>query len=333
MQNRPTGLAPIGALAAPDQSGTVAVPDDIEFVVVDAPAGLAGEQLIDYTCGAHAILVPVLPSDLDIHAASRLVKDLLLVAQVSRRNGRLGIVANRVKERTIAYRQLMRFLGSLSIRLIGVLRDSQNYTRAAALGRCIHELPPSQAARDREQWTAVTTWLEDRLATPLNARDHLRPSSPGQSAKRRRHPLLFPAAAAVGAVSVAAWFLVATRPVPEVQPAAVPAAEAFRATPVAPIERAAGAPEAAGIADTAGQSGQAEPAVQSPGDRWQLTGVVRANGESVIILADRRDARTVNVAQGGKLDGWTVAESGPDFAVLVQDGEEIRLQLNEERLR
>jgi chromosome partitioning protein len=164
LRNRPDALPVIRALPAPaDGSGAVDVPDDVDCVVIDAPAGLAGDQLIDYTCGAHAILVPVLPSDLDIHAASRLISQLLLKAQVSRRNGRLGIVANRVKERTVAYKQLLRFLDRLSINLVGVLRDSQNYTHAAANGRCIHEMAPSQVRRDTEQWQAITEWLEARL--------------------------------------------------------------------------------------------------------------------------------------------------------------------------
>jgi chromosome partitioning protein len=331
--NRPSGLAEIRALVGPDASGKIPVPDDIEFVVVDAPAGLGGEQLIDYTCGAHAILVPVLPSDLDIHAASRLVKDLLLVAQVSRRNGRLGIVANRVKERTIAYRQLMRFLESLSIRLVGVLRDSQNYTRAAALGRCIHELPPSQAGKDLEQWRAVTNWLEDRLATPLNARDHLRPAESPGTEKRRRHPVLFSAAAAIGAVAVVTWFLLATQPAPVEESDSRPATEAFRSTPVEPIQRAASQSAAETRAEAVGP-GDHEPSPDAGlDDRWQLTGVVRANGESVIVLASRRDDHTVSLTHGGELDGWVVTESGPDFAVLVQDGEKIRLRLNEDRFR
>jgi chromosome partitioning protein len=161
LTNRPDSLPKIHALPAPaGVSGTVEIPADVDTVVVDAPAGLAGDQLIDYTCGAHAILVPVLPSDLDIHAASRLISQLLLKAQVSRRNGRLGIVANRVKERTVAYKQLLRFLDRLSINLVGVLRDSQNYTHAAANGRCIHEMAPSQVRRDTEQWQAITEWLE-----------------------------------------------------------------------------------------------------------------------------------------------------------------------------
>jgi len=49
----------------------------------------------------------VLPSAIDIHAASRLIADLLLVAKVSRRMGRLGVVANRVRENTLGFRKLM----------------------------------------------------------------------------------------------------------------------------------------------------------------------------------------------------------------------------------
>ena len=95
LSKRPDSLPKIRGLSPPAAgSGKVTVPGDVDCVVIDAPAGLAGDQLIDFTCGAHAILVPVLPSDLDIHAASRLISQLLLKAQVSRRNGRLGEAAN-----------------------------------------------------------------------------------------------------------------------------------------------------------------------------------------------------------------------------------------------
>jgi chromosome partitioning protein len=164
----------------------IVVPDDIECLVVDSPAGIPGDQLIDYTCGAHAILVPVLPSDLDIHAASQLISDLLLKAQVSRRNARLGVVANRVKERTIAYQQLRRFLDRLSITVVGLIRDSQNYARAAQHGLCIQEMPPSQVRKDLAQWKAISQWLESRLATPLTPRDLLRPADAVPPQRRRR---------------------------------------------------------------------------------------------------------------------------------------------------
>jgi chromosome partitioning protein len=320
LRNRPDSLPRIHALPAPATgSGAVAVPDEVDYVVIDAPAGLSGDQLIDYTCGAHAILVPVLPSDLDIHAASRLISQLLLKAQVSRRNGRLGIVANRVKERTVAYKQLLRFLDRLSINLVGTLRDSQNYTHAAADGRCIHEMAPSQVRRDTEQWTAISEWLESRLAQPLTARDRLRPAEPEKPKRRLRPVLVLPAAAAaVAALAIATWFLAATREgTVELPPEPVSPQIAFQSTPVEPIERRA--------AD--------EPAQDSAADalrgRWQLTGVVSANGERVLVLNDLREAATVRLQSDGSLDGWSVKDAGPDYAVLVQGEDEVHLALHQ----
>ncbi|HSN50983.1 MAG TPA: ParA family protein [Woeseiaceae bacterium] len=321
LRNRPDALARIHALPAPQGgSGTVVVPAEVDYVVIDAPAGLSGDALIDYTCGAHAILVPVLPSDLDIHAASRLVSQLLLKAQVSRRNGRLGIVANRVKERTVAYKQLLRFLDRLSINLVGTLRDSQNYTHAAADGRCIHEMAPSQVRRDTEQWAAITDWLESRLEQPLTARDWLRPAEPAAPKRRFRPALVLPAAAAaVAALAIAMWFLAATRDdTVAVPPEPVSPQVAFQSTPVAPIERR--------VADEPVQDSAAD----ELRDRWQLTGVVSANGERVLVLNDRQEAATVRLQSNGSLDGWSVREAGPDYAVLVQGEDEVHFALNQD---
>ena len=115
--------------------------------------------------------MPVLPSDIDIHAATRLIADLLLVAKVSRRMGRLGVVANRVRENTLSHRRLGRFLDRLSIPTIGELRDSQNYIHAAEQGLGVHELQPSRARKDLRQWQSIIDWLALRLETPLTQRD------------------------------------------------------------------------------------------------------------------------------------------------------------------
>jgi chromosome partitioning protein len=153
------------------------IPPDVRHLVVDTPAAMSAQRLAQFTRGAHAILVPVLPSDMDIHAVSQLISDLLLVAKVSRRMGRLGVIANRVRENTVAYKRLMRFLESLNIPVVGVLRDSQNYVHAVEQGLGIHELPHSQALKDLESWAPLIGWIEQRLAMPLTARDLMSPLS------------------------------------------------------------------------------------------------------------------------------------------------------------
>jgi chromosome partitioning protein len=192
LARRPAELPPIhGISASSAQSG----------------AHVNLNELAEFTVGSHAIIVPVMPSELDIHAASRLIADLLLVARVSRENGRLGVIANRVKERTIAYRQLMKFLERLSIPVIGVIRDSQNYVSAAREGLCIHELPASKAAKDLKRWESVIEWLDQRLETPLDERDLRRPDS-GAEADEPTRGLRWKPATAAALVLIAASALV-----------------------------------------------------------------------------------------------------------------------------
>ncbi len=178
---RPGNSAPIHGISAFDvrssatRSWQLRVPPSIRYLVVDSPASVPPENLAELTSGAHAILIPVLPSDIDVHAASLLMKDLLLIAKVSRRMGRIGVVANRVRENTVAYRKLMRFLKSLSISVVGVLKDSQNYVHSAERGLSIHEMHTARMKQDAERWDSIIRWLETKLETPLTPRDFNRP--------------------------------------------------------------------------------------------------------------------------------------------------------------
>ena len=104
--------------------------------------------------------MPVLPSDIDIHAASRCIADLLLVAKIKRAENRIGVIANRVRKNTLMFQSLMRFLEKLEIPIVATVRDSQNYVRAAEQGVGIHEMKPYLVKEDLAQWETLLAWLE-----------------------------------------------------------------------------------------------------------------------------------------------------------------------------
>ena len=136
------------------------IPPDAAHVVVDTPAAVMAQDMPDMTKNAHAIIVPVLPSDIDIHACSKCIADLLLIAKVRRDENRIGVVANRVKRNTLIYQSLMRFLETLRIPVIATLRDSQNYVRAAEMGVGLHEMKPNAVEQDLEDWRPMLAWLK-----------------------------------------------------------------------------------------------------------------------------------------------------------------------------
>ena len=137
---RPADLPKIHGVAAfkksmqATRSWQLRIPTDTETVIVDSPAGISHDDLREITRDASTILVPVLPSPMDIHAASRCIADLLLVAKVNRNERKLAVIANRTRKNTKSLARLMRFLDSLGIPIIAVLRDSQNFVHAAEQG-------------------------------------------------------------------------------------------------------------------------------------------------------------------------------------------------------
>ncbi len=141
------------------------LPQGTQRVVVDTPAALDAQKMSELTGRADAILVPVLPSEIDIHACSRCIANLLLVAKIPRQDERIGVIANRVKKNTLAYQSLMRFLTSLRIPIVATLRDSQAYLRAVESGAGLHEMKQQPMLEDLEQWEPLINWLESRKAT------------------------------------------------------------------------------------------------------------------------------------------------------------------------
>jgi chromosome partitioning protein len=138
------------------------VPAESSVVIIDLPAAITGDQLHAFVYLADSLLLPVTPSDIDVYSATRFIAELLLDAQLDRSERRVGIVANRVRERTRSFAMLMRFLGSLRIPLIGALRDSQNFVQAAAQGLSVCELPPHRVQDDLPALDAIGAWLQRR---------------------------------------------------------------------------------------------------------------------------------------------------------------------------
>ncbi len=168
---RPATAGPINGIDAFDRNAGVTrsfqlrVPPGTARIVVDTPAAVEPQRFTEFTHNADAVLIPVLPSQIDIHACTRTVQHLLITAKLKRRENRIGVVANRVRFNTLVFRSLMRFLQSLDIPIIATLRDAQTYMRTAETGLGLHEMRARAVMTDVEQWAPLVNWIETRDAT------------------------------------------------------------------------------------------------------------------------------------------------------------------------
>jgi chromosome partitioning protein len=156
LEQRPARFPPIKSVNA--SRGQYRYPKDIQRAIIDSPARPSRAQLIKLFHLADVVLVPVLPSPIDIRAAGHFFGELLLDSML--KDIRIGLIANRVKTNTVIFRNLEQFLKKLKVPLVSRLRDSQNYIRSADEGIGIFEMPPSLSQSDVEQWRSVINWIE-----------------------------------------------------------------------------------------------------------------------------------------------------------------------------
>lgn len=167
VERRPATSALIHGIAAfkhtiqATRSWQLRVPQETTNLIVDSPASLTHDNLREVTRDASSILIPVMPSSIDIHAASRFIADLLLVAKVDRRDKKLAVVANRTRKNTQSFAKLMHFLDSLGIPIIAVIRDSQNFVHAAEEGLGICEMQSYKVKKDMLEFEKIIDWLDN----------------------------------------------------------------------------------------------------------------------------------------------------------------------------
>jgi chromosome partitioning protein len=166
LEERPEDYGEITGLAGYD-TGLQGLPRNTEYLIIDAPARSHGKELTELVRRAESIIVPVLPSPIDIKAAHRFVDELLKVHKVADKKARVAVIANRVRDNTLIFDELDEYLDKLKAPYVAALREAQNYIRAYQRGLGIHELPPYLAWPDWEQWEPILEWLGSRRSRAI----------------------------------------------------------------------------------------------------------------------------------------------------------------------
>lgn len=165
LARRPPDRDPIHGVDG-HEDGLTHLDRNTDFLIIDAPARSHGPELTQMVRRAETLIVPVLPSPIDMAAAGKFVAELLEVGKVERKEVKVAVVANRVREHLRIYEALQEFLDHLKVPVIATLRDTQNYIRAYSRGLGIHEMPEYLSAPDREQWEPLVKWLESKRSQP-----------------------------------------------------------------------------------------------------------------------------------------------------------------------
>jgi chromosome partitioning protein len=135
------------------------VPDDAQRVIIDGRAGAMGEDLASFLDAADAVLVPILPSTIDIEATVPFLDSLAQHPRVRKGKLHVGLVANRMKPWTNASQHALGLLKAWPYPLVAQLRDTQAYVLLAGLGKGLYDYHSEQVRNHQADWAPLFKWL------------------------------------------------------------------------------------------------------------------------------------------------------------------------------
>lgn len=138
-------------------------PKSTRWLITDAAPGLGPQALEDLVRDHDLVIIPVMPSDIDIGASARFITLLMQSPSMRRQPKPMAVIANRVKQKTRSWLRLQDFMLRLNIPHPTSLRDTQYYVHAYSEGRGICDYSSHHCHIHQLDWDLLLCWLDAQL--------------------------------------------------------------------------------------------------------------------------------------------------------------------------
>jgi chromosome partitioning protein len=136
------------------------IPEGVQRLVIDAPAGAMGDDLVPFLDLADVVVVPILPSTIDLEATVPFLNSLAAHPRVKKGKLPVGLVGNRLKPWTSNSQQAVAQLRSWPYPLVAELRDTQAYVLMCALGKSVFDYHSQELRSHQEDWAPLLRFLK-----------------------------------------------------------------------------------------------------------------------------------------------------------------------------
>lgn len=137
---------------------------DIDYVVIDSPAGVRSESLKRLVYMSDKIITPVKPSSFDILSTGTFLEEISdIITEVYETKHKvvdLCLVGNMIEGRTLSSENLHQFIARTGIYHPFSLRQSQVYVNLAAYGLSMFDSNNPMFDNDKKAWEPLFQWIE-----------------------------------------------------------------------------------------------------------------------------------------------------------------------------
>ncbi|MEP3275183.1 MAG: ParA family protein [Stappiaceae bacterium] len=159
-KRRPKDAIPIAVLDWTKSGDVGDVAKKFDAVVIDGPGGLNSEMAKTLIAGSDTIVIPVLPSVLDLDSTRKFLKRIETLKRVRKGKADIHLVANRVKMRTVAIKELEQAAKGIGHPVLARLTDRMIYNSLAGQGLALFDRSSTELVPIKVQWQPLVSLLQ-----------------------------------------------------------------------------------------------------------------------------------------------------------------------------
>ncbi len=161
LKQRPESAAPIQSLDWRHEKSVGDAPKNIEYLIIDAPGALSGDQAEQLISEAHAIITPLQPSFFDIDSTRRFLKHLQEIKRIRKGKVQILLLANRVKANSATSKEIRDFFEKIEQEPVAWISERAAYGQLAMQGLSVFDKTQKNYLTIQNQWQPVLNAIID----------------------------------------------------------------------------------------------------------------------------------------------------------------------------
>ena len=164
---RPADVAPITALDWRDEQSIGSIPKKFDWLIIDAPGALSGEQAEQLIAESDALIVPVQPSFFDIDSTRRFLKKIDDIKRIRKGKVAISLLANRIRSASQGEDYIQQFFDKIEQQPLAWIGERSLYPQLAMQGLSVFDKNQKQVVIVQQQWEPI---LRDLLGHDVEQR-------------------------------------------------------------------------------------------------------------------------------------------------------------------